>query len=431
MARGCGATIVVALAGMAGAGCFHQNLNYCEDAPHHNCADLRDAGSPRCASDPECGQPLVCDVAGTMTCVQCIASEHEACVGTTPVCTDNQCRRCTEHAQCTASGACLFDGSCAEPTQIAYVDPAGSDNLECSKLAPCTKVAKALATNRRYVKFHGTIDEAVSISGGRLVTFLADPGAKLTRSSGSGAIVSVQGSGTSLSVYDLSISDAPNNASGLGCVIPPASGSPTLSLTRVSLTNNPGGGVAAAGGTLVMSQATVRGNTGGGISISGAQFDITNSFIVENGGPLSSVGGLDISQIGSAGSHRLDFNTITGNTGSMTVNPGVNCTNVVVPVTFDSNIIFANTVSGGGRQIGGSSTCTAIYSDVGPDTASGTGNINADPLFVNATQNDFHLLAGSPAKHAADPAATLAVDFDGDARPPGARSAMGADEVNP
>jgi hypothetical protein len=59
----------------------------------------------------------------------------------------------------------------------------------------------------------------------------------------------------------------------------------------------------------------------------------------------------------------------------------------------------------------------------------GTGNLSSDPLFVDPVHNNFHLQLASPARDAADPAATLAVDLDGDARPQGAGRDMGADEI--
>jgi hypothetical protein len=88
-------------------------------------------------------------------------------------------------------------------------------------------------------------------------------------------------------------------------------------------------------------------------------------------------------------------------------------------------------MNGGGKQIGDSPMCTAIYSDVGPVTFPGTGNINVNPIFVNPAQGDFHLMGTSPAKDAANPATTLADDADGDARPQGQRRDMGADEIKP
>jgi hypothetical protein len=289
------------------------------------------------------------------------------------------------------------------------------------------------------------VDEPVQINN-QTVTILAAPGTHLTHGN-PGVILKVDGASV-VQIVDLSIANG-LGGTGIGISLP-AGNTASLDLLRVTVTNNAGGGISATGGTLTISQSTISGNTGngisatggtltilrstisgntgGGLSISGSQFDITNSFIVQNGGPLSLVGGVDFPQISSTGTHRLDFNTITANSGNASVNSGVNCSTVVIPVIFNSNIIFGNTVTGGGKQLGGSAMCTANYSDVG-DLIAGTGNINADPLFVNAALNNFHLMPTSPAKDAADPAATLTEDFDGDARPQGSRRDMGADEI--
>lgn len=391
--------------------CEQWQPNYCPTAPHHNCLELGGPPDPSCARDQDCfGATAVCDVNDSMTCVQCTNSKQAACTGTTPVCSaEHICRGCTAHAQC-ASNACLPDGSCGDENRVAYVDPTGTDIITtgniCTKRTPCRTVVTALATNRPYVKFHGTTDEDVVISNGRVVTFLADPDAKLTRTRGNGAILTVRDSGTSLSVYDLSISDAPNSPSGIGCVIPTASGAPSLKLARVKVMHNPGGG----------------------ISISGAQFSITNSIIAANGSGISALGGVQINNITVGGTHVIDFNTITANFGPATIHTGVACSTVIPPLTFSNNIIYANIVSGGGAQVGGDVNCSTSYSDIGPGAVIGQGNINQNPLFVSLLQN-FHLMATSPARDAADPAAKIADDIDGDARPQGPRRDMGADEI--
>jgi hypothetical protein len=56
--------------------------------------------------------------------------------------------------------------------------------------------------------------------------------------------------------------------------------------------------------------------------------------------------------------------------------------------------------------------------------------VNLDPRFVNATQDDYHLLAGSPAVDAGT-STTLRYDIDGDARPQGNGLDIGADELLP
>jgi hypothetical protein len=292
-------------------------------------------------------------------------------------------------------------------------------------------MANALATTRPYVKVTGTIDEAVTITG-QVVTILADPDAELTRSTGTGAILTVSGDGATVAIYDLSISNAPNNASGIGLVIPAASGAPTVSLMRATVSNNPGGGISTSGGTLTIERSTISGNTGGGISLSSTAFTIVNNFITGNGGPTGLIGGIDLATVATTGAHQLDFNTIANNDGAATVNTGINCGTVTMPIAFDSDIVYGNTVSSGGGQIGGSSNCSASYSDIsGSGTAPGSGNINADPLFVSVVNGNYHLTAGSPCINAADPAATVDVDFDGDTRPQGSGRDIGADEFHP
>jgi hypothetical protein len=296
---------------------------------------------------------------------------------------------------------------------------------------PCKKIADALATPRAYVKLTGTIDEAIVVNGGRIATFLADPNTTLTRMTGNGPVITVQDDGTSLSVYDVTIHNGPNSPSSIGCLIPQGSGAPMLSLTRVAVSGNAGIGVSTSGGTLVLSRCMIRLNAGGGVAISSSQFDITNSLIVENGSQSSGIGGVDISQILTTGTHRLDFNTIASNPGNINLllNSGVNCATIATPLTFDSNIIYGNAVNGGGQQFGGDAKCSAIYSDIGPDPAPGATNISSNPVLANPAQGDYHISSSSPAKDMADPNATLGIDFDGDVRPQGPRRDIGADEV--
>lgn len=425
---------------VAAAGCDlvlgHQlNQEYCKaHLADPDCQqahpDAGSGGAAVCTADEQCTAPSgVCDVEATMTCVACTTSKHDACTGATPICVARTCQKCTQHAQCTASNVCLPEGACADEAQVAYVRSGGSGGA-CTRLAPCGTLDDGVKANKPIVKIGpgAVADNKTTTIDGKAVMILADPGAKLARAN-AGALLEIQGSGADVQIFDLELTGGtglPNAAVSLLGV-----GTPRLTLTRVTIDFNQGIGVSAATGTLTMSRSTVWGNMGGGISISGAEFDITNSYVAQNGSAVSGLGGLDISQIQVAGIHRLDFNTVTMNTSSANVNTGVNCSTVTVPLSFDNNIIFGNTVAGRSAQVGGSAMCAVTYSDVGPETVSGTGNINANPMFVNSLQHDFHLVGASPARDAADPGATLATDGDGDARPQGPRSDMGADEIKP
>ncbi|MCX5638982.1 MAG: hypothetical protein NTX52_15005, partial [Planctomycetota bacterium] len=79
------------------------------------------------------------------------------------------------------------------------------------------------------------------------------------------------------------------------------------------------------------------------------------------------------------------------------------------------------------------STIAATYSDVQGGWP-GTGNINADPCFVEPDSNDYHLLPESPCINAGDPnfiPEPNETDMDGEQRVMLGRVDMGADEFNP
>lgn len=105
-------------------------------------------------------------------------------------------------------------------------------------------------------------------------------------------------------------------------------------------------------------------------------------------------------------------------------------------LTLDSSI-----VGEGGIDVTGSASCVIAFSrgPVGGSGPCGTFQTNADPGFVDAAANDFHLLASSALLDIGDPAAppTGATDPDGDARALDAngdcvaRRDIGADEFKP
>ena len=445
---------VTLLAGLSMVGCFHQSANYCPGVLNDNCQNLDASidGPQHCTSNQQCMAPglAICDITASMTCVQCTTAMPAACTGVTPVCGgDDACRACTAHAQCT-SAACLPNGACGDDTNVAYVAPApaGTDNMFCTKEMPCTTVAKALATARPFVKFTGTTDEPVTLQSGRAVTFLADPGALLTRGSG-GAILTVRDDNTSLTIYDLSISNAPNNVNGFGLVMSPG-GAPTVALTRVTLDNDPGGGVSAGGGTLTINkskitnnngggilatggtltvaQSTVAVNRGGGISASGANltFDITNTFVFRNGDDSTSMfGGLNIG-ITAAGVNRLAFNTIVDN-HALIGSGGVICglTTFMAP----NNIVARNSLAGSTTNASAQVTaggCTFPTSTIQPDL---TGLAFVHPEVPGPF--NYQLMAGSTAIDQATTPVPIDIDNKGVTRPQGPAKDIGADEYKP
>lgn len=423
--------LVASFALVALASCIYKDdPYYCPGAnPNNNCAEI-DAGTdgPKaCTSSSDCAAPTsVCDLEGSSTCVQCTPSEDDACQGSTPVCgSERSCRGCIAHDEC-ASNACLPDGSCADDASIAYVDPTGTDNASCTRSTRCTKITKALATNRPFVKLTGATDEGGTVTiDSRNVTLLADPGAKLVRTA-NGIVLEVRGT-SQVAIYDLEISGG-SGPQGIGISMP-AGNTAMLGLTRMKVIGNAGGGISASGGSLTISQSTISGNAGGGISVTGAgtTFNITNNFIYRNGNNSSAeAGGVNIG-LSSPGASRLEFNTIVDNqatSGPLNAG-GVRCsaTSFAAPNNIIArNLIGASTTDVNAQTLG---ACTYPTSKV-QNSITGLAFVSAD-----AAPYNYKLGATSSAIDFATTTSPIDVDHEGDDRPWGAAKDSGADEYVP
>jgi len=424
------------------SGCEAHNPNFCPGSLQHSCLniDAWDDGPRKCSGALDCtGPTAVCDLGVTNQCVACTEVEAGACVGVTPACVANTCQKCTVHTQCRDSRTCLPDGSCADVTQVAYVQAGGMGTV-CTKGAPCGELADGVNVMRPYVKVQvGTLtsDKQTTIDG-QTVMILADPGAKLTRT-GTGTILEIVGSkGTEVAISDLEITGglATHTTDSAVFVSNAGDGAVKLSLTRVKIDDNQGMGIDVTAGSLTLSRCVIARNKGGGLAIVGAEFDITNSMIVDNGsdGTMGSlVGGARLALL-NTGNRRFDFNTVASNKAGVQV-AGVQCMSVP-QVTFSSNIVFDNQGSG---QVFSTGNCSWSYSDIGTSTPGGVGvvpgtmNVAVDPEFMSPPQGDYRLQPTSQVKDAADPSTTadpdIDVDIEGDRRPQGAARDMGADEI--
>jgi hypothetical protein len=325
---------------------------------------------------------------------------------------------CQVHGDCL-SQACLPDGRCADESEVAYV---ASDGLgtTCVKAMPCGQVNDALGTKRAIVKISGTIAETLQIAiDNTTVSFLADPGARVTRLDNnlSGATFKIkEGSAT---IVGLEITNTITGQAGIDL----EDGS--LVLDRVRVTECQGRGLDVRRATeLTISRSIFANNVLGGVVLQDARFAISNSLVVRNGSPTSAVGGVraNASEPGST----FELNTVADNVSNAanTSSSAVSCGEAF---TAHSNIVRGfNDVAALG------SGCTFEHSLFTAAAPPGLGNLQTSDLkFQNvdtpSSSGFFRITATSPAVDQG--VSTIAFDIDGQPRPAGAAPDMGADEA--
>jgi len=389
--------------------CFNRTCVECEDSAAQ-CSPAEpvcDDGTHMCSGcedndqcTPFAETPWCLTSSGS--CVACLDSPD--CPSSAPVCDDNSCRSCRSDSECASDVCDEESGACIDEANAIYLSPTGQASGTCTRATPCNSFALGLQQvtgSRNVIKAApGTYSGQVVIDG-LAVTILADGATVQPTVIGQDAMtISTSAEAT---IEGLAITSASGNGVGVRC------------------TNS----------TLRLRRSTIYLNVGGGVAISGCEFSLVNNVVAQNGGISSTIGGVRLSDISTVGMHEFAFNTVAGNDGGTNIVTGVQCVIVTTPLALTSSIVYGNEVAGTGTQVGGGGDCTWSYSDIGPDTVAGTGNINMDPDFIDAANRDYHLQASSPARDAADPSATAARDIDADARPEGAGFDMGADEVTP
>jgi fibronectin-binding autotransporter adhesin len=169
------------------------------------------------------------------------------------------------------------------------------------------------------------------------------------------------------------------------------------------------------------------GASGGGVYLGPTvEATLRNNVIYNNAASLLGGGVYN-----DGGYTEMAHNTVYSNAAS--VGGGVYITGTA---TLANNIVVSNqAVSGGGISAYTSGSVALAYNDFYGNTTNdyglltpGATDISAPPDFVDAGSDDFHLALTSPAINAADPASSLSSDFEGESRPLGTRSDIGADE---
>ena len=211
-----------------------------------------------------------------------------------------------------------------------------------------------------------------------------------------------------------------------------------LTITDSIIENNSGSTRAAVGSEnfaetnrLVMDGCTIRGNsTPGVVGITTGYAEIHNTEIVDNeptggvigigeGGTTPTVEMVNVLLADNETQGHAVVGHVTGSAMLMNVTATGNdvADNWILftngAMTVANTIVWGNTTDI--AMLGGPGTLVVSYSDI-EDGWTGTGNIDADPWFVDAANGDYHLQSDSPCVDTGTPAGAPAADIEGTPR---------------
>lgn len=423
----------MAIALVLACGCYHASFE--QNVPC--AADLSCPGSEVC--DTSKAPPLCVDQLGSNNgsgvdaSIQMDAAVTACgvCANPTPVCdmTSTTCRGCYQDNECSSNVCSEYAGTCIPEPLALYVKNGGSDSGTCTRTQPCASITHALSLvdDQRFVikVYDGNYHDAFLASAHFVLSGENDgnPAHVFYKTvNNHDHLLEVDG-GTAL--VEEMILDG-----GMGETVR-AQGQAALTMFQTEMLDSPNGTVDIVNANVDLEQVTIHDASGtqAAIDINGGQLTLEQSVLYSIAGPciraaakykiensfLVTCGAEGFLQAGAAVAGSVfRFNTVSSN------GIGANCS---AQVSLDDTIFAGN--GSASPQI--NPPCTATYSLFTDTAPAGTGNIsNGNPAFV-ATDDD-HITFQSQARDKADPQATLTFDFDGQARPHGPASDIGADE---
>jgi hypothetical protein len=399
------------------------------------CAE-RDPQNPICAPNGHCGA-----CAGDPDCTD----------PDRPICdTDTAtCRGCQAHAECASAVCDIGASACVDPAEIVYVSSTtGSFDATCgAQDLPCRSLGDGVdkvTFDRSYLRLTGTFSERLTLSANTfrvigegatldLTPVDFDPGiAGVTVNMGARALIDglrvtnlSVGGGIDCSQGELTLRQVTvdsNEGSGVN-----ASDCP-LNIQESRITGNSERGVnagtATGVGNLVIERSLIAENYRGGIDSSIAPLLIRNNLILRNSNLGEYQGAIRLR--GSGSNSVISYNTFVGNMVNANYIGIIGCSGAVL----SSNIIWGNLYppdSDVDQTIIG---CDQVRNNLSDSMLENhPQNYLGDPLFVLATDDDYHLMPGSPALDLGEPGLANLLDYAGNPRPVGAGPDIGALEA--
>jgi len=380
-----------------------------------------------CSTSDDChrfASTPACDTSNG-ACVECVAST-DCPMPTKAICDHQVCRGCQDDKECS-SGACGDDGACVADAAAIHLDPGGNDAGACSSSAPCRSISYALSqvsVSRNHIVMNpggyahaATVISAQNTNASHL--FIHGGGATLSYSSE----VSMLDIRIGVTIRHLTF-EVGGAKAALEFSAPDPSEVEDVTIRQGFYGVLAGGvvrlrdvviedctdGISMGGGQLSLERGTIKRGTTGIVAGTATSVAITNVLIY---------GTADLAMDLASATGTVEFTTVSDSGAADGLGPrAVNCSS---SITLRSSIVWVpGTSSRPPFQ-----NCNVVSTIAGPNN--GPGAMNVDPKFVSAANHDYHIATNSPAKDAVDTGP--AKDFEGDARPRGAKFDIGADEA--